>query len=314
MKNLLSFLVVFPLIFQNKANYSTKEFKAGIWSISLSPLYASGKSYFSVEVNAAELWTINIEIHIENDLHKDVTIFKKTFNQYEKTYIEYDNRFTRQKNKLVIYQKNFDNKISKTFEHELNVVPDDVNLIKGENYLSNKVIYFYKDENWHESQELLSFDGFDHLYSPDYYHKIDLSNFVIHVNSQLDKLRYSKAVLLITNRNGAFDNLEHDSIYAHINLKLTEFAEQSFTFELDKQLYVDRHSLTMYSSYQKNTVKTKYLYLPINEKRFEEEYDCHLIVESIGIDDAKLSHQFSLKTQKNIIGDCINSEYCVVRL
>ena len=48
-------------------------------------------------------------------------------------------------------------------------------------------------------------------------------------------------------------------------------------------------------------------------KRYEEEYDCFIVVDSIGIDDAKVSHAFTIKSQKNIVGDCLNSEFCIVR-
>lgn len=313
MRKILCFLAVLPLFSISKANYSTKAIKFGITSISLSPVYSYGKSYFSLEIRASELQVFEVEVHLENDLYSNISLLSKRYTSYEKALIEYDNKFTRTNNKIVIKQTDLINKTVQFYQHDLEISSEIPSLIKNDTYTSTKIIYCYKNGRWNETHETLSLEGFEHLYSPNYYHKIDFNDFKIHLDSELGKLRYSKASLLISNRNGVFDALEHDSIYAHINLKLKEIDSEIYCFEFARQMYVNRHNLRMFESYQNNCVKTNHFYLPINEKRYEEEYDCFLVIESIGIDDAKLSHEFKLKTQKNIVGDCLNSEFCVLR-
>ena len=139
------------------------------------------------------------------------------------------------------------------------------------------------------------------------------SDFKILLNKDDKKFFSCTASLLIKNYNGVFDGIDGSGEYATFDLKLVERSD-GFTFALAKDCYVDSKTLKMYSQKQGLTCpKTKYIYLPINEMRNEDKYECYFQFSQFGIDNDLYIHQFQIRSEKNIFGDCSNSKYCIMR-
>ena len=164
-----------------------------------------------------------------------------------------------------------------------------------------------------ERQVRYAFEGFEGLYAPAYYHKIQLSDFKIKLEKEDISFFTCAPTLVIRNYDGAFDGIEGSGETVTFDLKLVERSD-GFTFALANDYFVDSETLKMYSTRQgMTTAKTKHIYLPINEMRNEDKYECYFQFNDFGIDKDMVFHHFELKSEKNIFGDCNNSKYCIVR-
>lgn len=165
---------------------------------------------------------------------------------------------------------------------------------------------------WRKVSEKLIFENFDGPYMPDFYHRIDLSNFKIKCSSGFDTaLTVREGYLFITNINGTFDDLSQSGNNAIIPLTLKKSGDYYALCFLN-DMYVDQLTLHMSSSPKSGFVKTKYLYLPRNEKRNENEYEFNIKLNDFGMERNNYAGTFRYKSLLNTLGDCHNSKYCVV--
>ena len=109
------------------------------------------------------------------------------------------------------------------------------------------------------------------------------------------------------------ENLKREPETVTIPLNIIE-TENGFSFAIANDYYVDPTSLKMYTDPTSSSFpKTKHIYLPRNEMKNQDKYDCYFMLSEFGIDRDLLIHHFDIKASKNIFGDCKNSQYCIVR-
>ena len=106
----------------------------------------------------------------------------------------------------------------------------------------------------------------------------------------------------------ALDNDVRKSLFICMNRE-----DLAYTFELKDDLYVNRETLRLSSTPKEGYVKTRHIYLPVNEMQNQSNYDCNFVMTDFGIDKDMIVHNFKLKALKNTFGDCSNSKYCIIR-
>ena len=124
-------------------------------------------------------------------------------------------------------------------------------------------------------------------------------------------LNSCNAVLSINNVGNVFSNVNGASEQVEFPLNVVK-KDNYFTFELKEDLYVNKNTLLLSSNKQTNYIKTKHIYLPVNDYQNQEKYHATIVLNRFGINNDMLFHRFELRANKNTIGDCHNSKYCII--
>lgn len=166
----------------------------------------------------------------------------------------------------------------------------------------------------HYENETYLFHGFESIYVPDYYHKLDISTLSIKTaTSKTDTFKYNSAFFYVYDPENLFDEFSQYKTgeYLIIPLSFTNNEDGSHSLKFANAVYVNPITLKMSLVNKTGYVKTRHLYFPINKKGSEESFRFGLTVTDLGANLMYLTHSFTVKTYKNIIGDCSNAEYCV---
>ena len=289
---------------------------ASLNSFYIEPLHLDGSdSGITFDVTANSANPIEISIKITNDYYPDgLELFRKSYKKnVTETYV-YDNSYTRLSNIISISftTKSFSNV---TYDNEVQLSESSAIRLNNEDYnyeSKSKTIYFSKKGGIKNLPEKLRFVNFSDIYVADYYHKLDLSDFYIIDNSEFTHdVSCGDILLEIKNLNGAFKNLNPVKDSLQIPLKLAKKGSRYFLTP-NVLLYVNPTTLDMSSAKKEGYVPTNCIYFPRNGKRFENEYSCRIGIMDFGLDRNQIVTSFKYKSLHNIIGDCRNSEYCVI--
>lgn len=291
-----------------KAPIGTKDFR-----FVMSPLIKRKVSYFDITCNAKETTPSTVTIKLKNDEYVDgVVLYTHKFTSLDRVIVPYDNSYTRDQNTISITLV-YLNRKSGTFEHECYIASGVSKKLDDNRKLTatKPDLVFSLSNGWSESNEVLKFSGFDELYMPDFYHKFDPRSMCINLEKNLvSNLTLGSGYLLITNRNGVFDDLNSNYRWAQININFYK-DDDNYYLNFSDDLYVDKRTLKMSSTKKTGYVKTRYLFFPVNEMRYQGEYDCSIVLTELGSNRDKLTFNFKLNALLNLFGDCHNSEYCI---
>lgn len=297
---------------------ATASAKTRINYFKCTPFFLNGdKTIMTFDVNASEALPLNIEIYIINPLYPDGTLLTKTKITSSKVLnYNYDNKYTYASENKVKVSYSVGKEKKKSFSHAIEVSNGSFYTLNDSvfDYSTTSKNYFYSGDsaNWTLNSERYTFYNFENTYVPNYYHKINISDFYLKANSTFqNKISYGNALFAITNREHAFDGFNHDETFAYIPLCLTKKGDD-YVLSFDRDLYVDPFTLQMSPVQEDGFVKTDYLYFPRDKKRFENEYQCMITINNLGIDKATFVSYFKYKSLLNIFGDCRNSEFCIV--
>lgn len=286
---------------------------AKINELVVSPLKLDGNSYFIVDVSASKYAAVIIEIKISNEWVESQTIFTNAYKLSKRELIKYDNAYTSLNNEIT-----FDVNIPlKKIKQSLTIVPDLTSssykaVDFNDEIISSSETKIYKNEKWISQKQRVSFDGFNDVYSPDYYHKFDPSELNILVNSSVrDCLQCESIVLSITNLNGYFGRFSNNKT-VNFRLNLKDEGNGVFSLYFAQDLYVHPRTLEMSPTKGDDFIKTKNLFFPRNQMREQEDYKIGIQFEGFGNDSITFAYVFSCKALLNTMGDCYNSEYCII--
>lgn len=291
----------------------------GIVSIYCSPLYLSGNESL-IELSVIGSAKVNnlVEVKIINDTYPTgKLIFKKNYTTVGIEKIKYNNDYTRPSGNTISITTT-SNGVTTEYKHEVNVVQDKTYSINEEtnNYVADSLYYSWAtgSKRWMTGHEKITFYNFEDIYIPDYYHKIDITHFYVRITTSFDTeyLRFGTARFSITNQNGIFNCFQHDKTNAYLPLTFKK-SGSNFKLNFDCDLYVDPITLEMSTTKKEGFVKTKYLYLPKDEQRFQETYDCQIALTKLSQDNLKIVSKFKYKSLLNTFGDCRTSEYCIAK-
>lgn len=248
------------------------------------------------------------DIYTEGRVFYELRLNTRDFN-FE---IEYPNRFT-DYNTYFVFSEETDNK-NVTIHPRFAEGP----IINPSTYEEtgefNNVTVYTKENGINYVNENYYFKGFDSIYIPDYYHKINISSFQLKTGfDDVDLTRYKSAVFFIYDPDELFENLGPSKVNGYISIPLILEKNRTgfYSLKFQNSIYVNPITLKMSLSYKDKYVKTRHLYFPINEQRNEDTYRFGINILDFGYNLAYVSHTFTVKTYKNLVGDCTNSEYCI---
>ena len=277
----------------------------------ISPVHLNKQSTIVVESRTPYL---SFSIYLDNDRSHDVEIVSDTLNEPGRFVYKYDNAYTRKTNRMkVVYNYGEGEYVSP-------YVTRDIEKGKTKYIENNESIYSdlklaVLDESltWNLKQVEYSFENFSGYYVPDYYHKIDLSSFKIIMDESERPFFTQNSYINIFNVNGVFDDIEGASEVATFYIDFEE-TDEGFVPKLKNSLYVHKTTLRMSSTPKDGYVQTRHIYLPVNGMNIQSEYNSYFYMSSFGIDQTTVIYRFEIKALLNTFGDCMNSEYCVVRV
>lgn len=290
---------------------SVKANVAPFESITISPFYNKGETTIVVNTKSSNLRFL---VYIQNDLHMNLCVLSDTITKAGTYIYKYDNSYSRSKNSVYIRYYTDDptaSKDSQSFSRDL-VKPKYKYIESGVISSDQELIIVNNDGSYSTKKLSYSFSGFDGLYVPSYYHKIDLTDYQIIVDKKYQIYFNCNPSLVIKNYNNIFDDIEgaNETVTFNLNLKKQKMG---YTFELANDLYVNKETLRLSSTPKDGYVKTRHIYFPINDMQNQDKYECYFALRDFGIDHNLLLHNFELKALRNTFGDCSNSKYCITR-
>ena len=305
-------LLILPFISLTLSSRATKVAPSPFTTVSIGPFFNGKNTTIVVRTSSSNC---KIELYLINEKYPSPGIcFLSEEMTSSGTYkFIYDNEYTRNTNKVYlkyyIGPTGFD---SSTFDwnkqkSKYEVVPSNQNLTSD---LS--VMTIDKFLNRETRKISYNFEGFDSLYVPEYYQRISLTDFMVSASAYDTYFIDCTPSLIIYNYNNVFDGITGAGETATFDLKLVQ-QNGYYTFALKNIYWVDVDTFKMYSVKRTNCVSTKNLYLPFNDMKNQDKYDCYLYLNDFGVDKDILVHNFKIKALRNIFGDCSNSKYCIVR-
>ena len=281
-------------------------------SIIISPLYMRDTSIIVVDTDNNYL---SFSVFLKNDRYKNLEILSRTITNPGKYTYTYDNAQTRSKNQIYIKYKSSENGEYKTSDlQQFNVVSGSTRYISSEEPIETAATLgiFKSDLSFETEHITYSFEGFDDYYGPDYFNKLNLNDYRIHLDPKFHPFLSSTITLVIKTENNIFKDVGGMDDGGVFNLKLVE-EDSYFTFELANTYYVDPVTHLMSSEPKSGYVQTNNIFFPINDIKNQDKYEAYFAMRYFGINKDYLIHKFKICAANNLMGDCLNSEYCVVR-
>lgn len=121
---------------------------------------------------------------------------------------------------------------------------------------------------------------------------------------------YSECEYHIKDYNNVYPNLpkENDEVVLKMNCVQND---REIAFELNDNLYVNPNTLEMSATKLPNYVATNELHIPMGKEKILEENDSYILIKEAGYSAVDIVLPFSYYFNKNLLGLCYNSEYCV---
>lgn len=281
-------------------------------SITISPFYNKGETTIVVVTKHTNL---HFFVFIQNDEHMNLCITEGHITKAGTYTYKYDNAYSRKTNMVFIrYYTDSTSAAQDTQHFSRDIVRAQYEYIENsETIKSDSELIVVKNDGSYTTRKLsYAFSGFDGLYIPSYYHKIDLSDYQLVIDINDAPYFSCNPSLVIKNYNNIFEDIEGANETATFNLKVKR-QKIFYTFELANDLYVNRETLRLSSTPKEGYVKTRHIYFPINDMQNQDKYECYFALRDFGIDHDLLIHNFELRALRNTFGDCSNSKYCITR-
>lgn len=178
-------------------------------------------------------------------------------------------------------------------------------------YVTTNVI-IDPDKNRLLNKESFYFSSFMNYFNEDYYYRINLDGL---------KMTYScflpfpgcQAKLIYIDYDRVFPNLDNNDPIpvAEIPLQVTQNKTQ-ISFNFPQNMYVNPQTLEMSMVAKPDYILTHNFYLPINRKHSLIDEIFTLTVTGFGYSKASFSYDIYYENTRGLVGDCDNSDYCVV--
>lgn len=309
MKNLLLVPISVLSVFSRVTKSNNNPFE----SITITPLYEYGENSTIVVKSRAS--NFRITVYLDNDRYSGRQIVNTTINGSGNFSFTYNNSYTRIKNQLYV-ALTYNNVTTYSERIDMNVTSSGYDVVNTHQEITSDsyLAVLNDDFNWEKKKATYTFNNFEDYYIPDYFHKFDFGNFYISVPEEQRKFFGCNAKLVITYKNGVFDNLagaENGFVELPLKRRLTN---GNFYFSLEKNIYVDPITLAVASDKLSGYVQTRHIYFPRNSMQNQEDYYCYFVFSKFGLDKDLVYHYFSIRALRNIVGDCHNSKYCVQKL
>lgn len=281
-------------------------------SFCIEPFSYNDQSVLYLDCAGSSSKQLIVSVFVFNDLYPDgIKIYSEVVNKKEILTFSYDNKYTREKNEVEICYGTLESGINSA-RHEIWFNSPTKKSITDIDKIQSVIpcLIFTPSGGWNQISFNYNLQGFDSLYIPTFYHKLDLSDFKISMPSVAFSMFNTKAYLFVSNYNAEFFK---DKKNWTIDLSIEKGSNNIVSFKPLTPLYVNVETLEMSPTKNKNYVKTNHFYLPRNEFKNQNDYNFSLVLEDFGPDKSTYVHVFKFNALLNIVGDCVNSEYCILR-
>ena len=159
--------------------------------------------------------------------------------------------------------------------------------------------------------ERYRFSGFIDYFNVDYYYRLDLSYLSIEYEA-MKEFPISSGYLHFKDYSRIFPLLDIEGKIPYFDIPITtSFNNGIITINYAKTMYVNQKTLEMSLDPGVDLVPTNYFYLPINRCSDLLDQIFTIKFDSFGMNKNKFSWDMRYTNDRDLIGDCRNSEYCV---
>ena len=171
-----------------------------------------------------------------------------------------------------------------------------------------------KDNSIKTYQEAFTFGEYRDYFLLDHYYHLRFTQFNFSY-SFAKNFTYTSASMTIKDAPSCFSNLKmtqnDDDIQIPLEAYLTE--ENKIGLRFGAHLFVDKNTLEMaYFPLNNNYVSTNTFFLPKNRAAEVDGTKFKFVIEGCGYEDFKLSWEVTFDSLRYLIGNCSDSEYCVI--
>ena len=162
------------------------------------------------------------------------------------------------------------------------------------------------------NSENFKFDDFVDYFNEDNYYRLNLNKLKL-TYSCVKSFPGCNAKLRFTDYNNVFPNLNNGNLFKPLTIPLRAVVNGSrINFDFPEQMYVNPTTLEMSLNAKPGYRLTKYFYLPINKKTDVIDQVFTLNVTNFGHNKLSFTWNITYLNNRNLLGDCDNSDYCVV--
>ena len=159
--------------------------------------------------------------------------------------------------------------------------------------------------------EQFKFDGFVDYFNTDSYYRIDINDLSMTYSSP-KAFTPCRGSLEFVDYNKVFPFLDNQEPVPSFNIPvIAEENEGKISFRFENTMYVNPQTLDMSLIARPGFQLTKYFYLPVNKS--EELLDQVFTLKMEEFAQSHVSFDWDIRyvNDRNLIGDCSNSDYCV---
>lgn len=273
--------------------------------------------YFDVYTSSNLPSKFNMSLHvlIDNDKAPNTLIFSSAFEEYLITnkhfkvkfntnylsesiniikfqLINASDRIAYSKAEIELYP--FENKSENIFDYRLGNY--DKSYFAGK-ITNNKTTYFDDKTKF----------MFPKIHKESNYYRLDISNYKLLKRD--DILVYDEAILKIHDPSGVFKYLG-SGFNKYIPLEFGKY-KSTYYLKFKNYMYVNPNTLDMSLIPRNNFIQTKYFYFPINKKDKLQNTMMRIELNGYGHLKTNLYINTKLNFEKNLIGSCQNSDFCI---
>ena len=160
--------------------------------------------------------------------------------------------------------------------------------------------------------EQYRFYGFLDYFNEDNYYRLNLNKLRM-TYSCSKSFPGCNAKLKFTDYNNVFPLINGGQLNTSFEIPLRyTYTSGVIWFDFPEQMYVNPKTLEMSLNARPEFRLTKYFYLPINKKDMLLDQTFSLEVTDFGYNKTSFSWDITYLNNRNLLGDCDNSDYCVV--
>ena len=176
--------------------------------------------------------------------------------------------------------------------------------------LKSQVAWVVNNKPFYLQNEIFDFSNTILTFEEATYYYLDITKFKFTYNS-LSCPTILKATLKMVDRSRLFPNLAPNRV-VFLPLKININKNKEVYFSFANQLFVNPNSLSMSNRNLPGYIATNKFYLPRKGSKLFDKYKIEFIIDEIGVNKSNFRCTLNYFYNKNLLGDCANSDFCVV--
>ena len=203
--------------------------------------------------------------------------------------------------------------ISKSFT----IFPKYSRSIVSSNYRTNDYeisnrIFTWNSDGPNDEKEVFSFKNSVSIVNDETYHHLSLNELYFNYYFSLKYPNYSQCYLYFYDTYYLFTTITTTRI---IKVPLLLYFDPSLSkvyFRYKNTMYVEPSSLQMSLVKKEGYIETNKFYFPLNQKEKINTYNFKIEIKKMGQNETDVSIPFNYRSGKNLLGDCVDSDYCII--